>query len=133
MPEGGKPENLINWKDVDEETKAEWRRRGGLKSSQVRREKKLFKEVLNELLDKGLHEGVITDLDDIEGISQLKDKNITVRTAISLKMIERASKGNVNAYIAIRDTVGEMPVNNVNINHTEPVTIINDLPKKEEK
>ena len=45
MPEGGKPENLINWKDVDEETKAEWRRRGGLKSSQVRREKKLFKEL----------------------------------------------------------------------------------------
>ena len=126
MPEGGKPENLINWKDVDEETKAEWRRRGGLKSSQVRREKKLFKEVLNELLDKGLHEGVITDLDDIEGISQLKDKNITVRTAISLKMIERASKGNVNAYIAIRDTVGEAPVNNVSIEGDGVPIIIHD-------
>ena len=126
MPEGGKPENLINWKDVDEETKAEWRRRGGLKSSQVRREKKLLREVLNELLDKGLHEGVITDLDDIEGISQLKDKNITVRTAISLKMIERAYKGNVNAYIAIRDTVGEAPVNNVSIEGGGVPIIIHD-------
>lgn len=125
---GGRPENLINWKDVDEETKAEWRRRGGLKSSEIRRERKLFKEVLNELLDKGLHEGVITDLDDIEGISQLKDKNITVRTAISLKMIERASKGNVNAYIAIRDTVGEAPTNNVSIEGgAVPIIIHDDL------
>ncbi len=124
--EGGKPENLINWKDVDEETKAEWRRKGGLKSSEVRREKKLFKEVLNELLEKGLREGVVTDLDDIEGISQLKDKNITVRTAISLKMIERASKGNVNAAIWIRDTTGEMPVNNVSIEGGGVPIIIHD-------
>lgn len=124
--EGGMPENLINWKDVDEETKKEWRRKGAQRSNEVQREKKKMREVMTSLLSMPIKDGPVLDLDEITSFTDLKDKNVTVMTLTCIKQIERASKGNTRAAEFIRDTIGEMPINNVNIEGGGVPIIIHD-------
>lgn len=134
MPrKGGAPENLVDWNTVDPEVKSEWGRRGAMKGAETKRQKKLLKEVLTTLMELPLEEGEHIELDDVEAISQLKNKNINYQIVIAFKLLEKASKGNVKAFEAIRDTIGEKPADNVNLTHIEPVVIVNDLQADEEK
>lgn len=77
-------------------------RRGGLKSAQVRAERKTLREELINLLD-----------------AELTDKNtgkkMGTREALSSALIKQALGGNTKAYEIIRDTIGEKPIENVTI------------------
>lgn len=76
-------------------TKREARERGkagGLKSGQVRAQRKTLKEELLILLSEG-----------------------NAQKRISTALIEQAEKGNTKAYEIIRDTIEEKPRQNINI------------------
>ena len=70
-------------------------RLGGFASGKAKRERKTIREELEFLLEKKLKNN--------------KGKDISTREAISTAMIGQAIKGNVKAFIAIRDTIGEKP------------------------
>ena len=74
---------------------AEIARQGALASAAVRKERKTIREELEFLLAKQLKNN--------------KGEDISTREAISTAMIAQAIKGNVKAFIAIRDTIGENP------------------------
>ncbi len=61
--------------------------KGGIKSGEVRRERKALKEELLYLLEQG-----------------------DTQEKISVALIKQALKGNVKAFAMIRDTIGEKPV-----------------------
>ena len=68
---------------------------GGIASGKAKRERKTIREELEFLLAKQLKNN--------------KGEDISTREAISTAMIGQAIKGNVKAFIAIRDTIGEKP------------------------
>ena len=70
-------------------------RLGGFASGKAKRERKTIREELEFLLAKQLKNN--------------KGENISTREAISTAMIGQAIKGNVKAFIAIRDTIGQKP------------------------
>ena len=70
-------------------------RLGGIASGKAKRERKTIREELEFLLEKKLKNN--------------KGEDISTREAISTAMIGQAIKGNVKAFIAIRDTIGEKP------------------------
>ena len=70
-------------------------RLGGIASGKAKRERKTIREELEFLLEKKL--------------KNKKGEAISTREAISTAMIGQAIKGNVKAFIAIRDTIGEKP------------------------
>ena len=70
-------------------------RLGGFASGEAKRKRKTIREELEFLLAKRLKNN--------------KGEDISTREAISTAMIGQAIKGNVKAFIAIRDTIGEKP------------------------
>ena len=66
-------------------------RKGGIKSGEVRREKKLLKDILQTILE-------------------LKDESGTDnQTKINIALTKRALAGDVKAFEVIRDTLGQKP------------------------
>ena len=68
-------------------------RKGGKKSGEVKRARKTLREEFELLLS-----GDITDKNG---------KTMNAQTAMSTAMLKEALKGNVRAYLAIRETLGE--------------------------
>lgn len=68
-------------------------RNGGKRSGEVRRARKTLREEFEQLLS-----GDITDKNG---------RTMNAQTAMSTAMLREALKGNVRAYLAIRDTLGE--------------------------
>lgn len=80
-------------------TKSEARekgKKGGIKSGEVRAQRKTLKEELLVLLE-----------------TKVEDK--TIQEKISFSLIQEALYGNVKAFETIRDTIGEKPQDKVNI------------------
>ena len=90
--------------------------KGGIKSGQVKREKKRAKEILNIFLSMPLKKRKEAEIEDIRAFEELKGKNITVNEAIQLKQVQRALNGDLASATYIRDTVGDKPSDNVNVN-----------------
>lgn len=79
--------NENNLKPVRTKSEARERgRKGGIKSGEVRRERKTFREELLLLLEQG-----------------------KTQEKISLALLKRAENGDTKAYEVIRDTIGEKP------------------------
>lgn len=97
-------ENLVDLRDRTTEEQREIARLGGIASGKARKEKKMLKDLLEEALSKG------TDTDN-------EYVNIT------LALIREANKGNVKAYEVIRDTLGQKPIEKVEVSKTTDETI----------
>ena len=85
-------ENLIPMNERSKSEVRELGRKGGIKSGEVRRERKAFKEALLLALDTELEDG-----------RTVQDVGIN---ALMLKYID----GDLDVFKAIRDTIGEKPV-----------------------
>lgn len=83
-------------------------KKGGKKSGEVRRERKLLKELLEEALLKKTKTG---------------NKYIDITNAL----IKQAEEGNVKAYETIRDTLGQKPVDKIEHSGNIPVVIEDDI------
>lgn len=104
--------NAKNLKSNSERTpkeRKELAQKAGKKSGEARREKKKLRELLEMALE-------LTD--PATGLSN--------EMAITQALIKQAKKGNVMAYITIRDTKGEKPIEKQEITVDKPV-IIDDI------
>ena len=96
-------------------------KKGGIASGKARREKKAMRETLEALLSMPMKGGKAADIEAIKNFAELKGKNITVQDAMVIAMLQKAMKGNVTAAEWIRDTAGQKPVENMNMNMNLPV------------
>ena len=97
-------ENLVDLRTRTTEEQREIARMGGIASGKARKEKRMLKDLLEEALSKG------TDTDN-------EYVNITKA------LINEANKGNVKAYEVIRDTLGQKPVEKVEVTNSIDETI----------
>lgn len=107
----GKEKSLANLQPVKNSEEARERGRlGGLKSGEVRRQRKKLKDTLDLLLTlpPGLseHKDILMAL----GINEEECNN---QTLIAVAMIQAAASGDVKAATWLRDTVGEKPTDKV--------------------
>lgn len=114
-------DNLIPQSERTKEEQRRIARSGGIASGKARREKKMMKETLEILLSMQMKTGQATDIESIKSFATLKGKNITVQDAVSIAMLQKAMKGNVRAAEWVRDTAGQKPVENMNMNMNLPV------------
>lgn len=96
-------QNLVG-KGFDSRTTEEQReiaRQGGKASAEARRKKRDLRLALEMLLEK--------DFKDKSG------KTITGTEAVTAKLFEKAMKGDVRAFETLRDTVGQKPIDKVEV------------------
>ena len=115
MPRKGK-DNLIPTTMRTKEEVRENSRKGGIRSGEVRKEKALMKETLRDLLKMPLKDG---DLKQIKNLAEARGKNLTVQEAILLAQIKKAITGDVKSATFVRDTVGEKPIDEINMATTD--------------
>lgn len=97
-------------------------KKGGIKSGEVRREKKTMKQMLEYLLERETE-------NDNGGKS-------TTLEEISVSLIKQALKGNVRAFEVLRDTIGQNPSQKIDIEGNailQKVFITKDDIKKADK
>ena len=99
-------ENLIPMNERSESEVRELGRKGGIKSGEARREKKLFKEAIEKKLGQSLDSMVEA-------------------------MINQAKNGNVQAITFLRDTIGEKPTDKVEADLKTDITINIELTDEE--
>ena len=98
MPRNG-TKNLIPTNKRSKEEAKRIGKKGGIASGRARREKKTLRQCLEILLEKTLK--------DKKGIE------MTGAEAVSLKVFEKALKGDIKAFEVLRDTAGQKPVEKV--------------------
>ena len=97
-------ENLKPFNELTEEEQREIAKKGGKASVKARKEKKMLKDLLEEALEKG---------------TETNNEYVN----ITLALIREANKGNVKAYEVIRDTLGQKPIEKVEVSKTTDETI----------
>lgn len=116
---------MTNEQNLDPvQSKEEARKRGragGIASGKARREKKKMRETLEILLSMPMKAGKFADVESIRHFAALKGKNISVQDAIMIAQIQKAMKGDTKAAEYVRDTIGQKPVDSVDMNMNMPV------------
>ena len=107
--------NLLKAEDLTSDELRERAQKGGIASGKARREKKLMRETLDVLLSMPLKNGKYADVESIRNFAALKGKNINVQEAILIAQVQKAMKGDTKAAEYVRDTIGQKPVENVNM------------------
>lgn len=96
-------------------------RKGGIASGEAKRKKRAMRETLDVLLAMPMKSGKFADIESIKNFAAIKGKNINVQEAMIISMLQRAMKGDVKAAEWIRDTAGQKPIENMNMNMNLPV------------
>lgn len=94
-------ENLVPMNKRSLSEAREWGKKGGKASGAARRKKADFRKALNALLTAEIDSEEWTPFLESLGLDS------TVEAAVNAAMIREALSGNVKAYIAIRDTLGQ--------------------------
>ena len=84
-------------------------RNGGIASGKARREKKLLKDCLDELLQK--------EWENRQG------EKMSGSEAISVAVFKKALAGDIKAYEVVRDTAGQKPVDKIMLAEVDQTTI----------
>lgn len=114
-----------------ERTKEEQKRiarMGGIASGKARREKKLIRETIEQILSMPYKAGTTKALEDMQCIVDANGANLTVQEIICVQLAKKAMKGDTKAAEYLRDTAGQKPTDVVSI--LEPPVIIDDIPKE---
>lgn len=99
--------------------------RGGIRSGQVKKERKAFAETLSYLLQLPLEDKQLVEVEALKSF-QLKGMNIDVQTAMLAVQLQKAIKGDNESFRLMRDTVGEAPVLKQEVTSNTP-TIVFDM------
>lgn len=100
-------ENLI---PMNKRTKKEQREiaiKGGKASGEARRRKRTMRENLEMMLALPLKGGKSDNIEDAKSLQSFSKANMTVEQAIIMAQIQKAAKGDLYAFEAIRDLIGE--------------------------
>lgn len=109
MPDTNKKTGVDNLIPVNQRTKNEQRKiatAGGIASGESRRRKKKFKTVLTELMKVAVINP--THLKNLKALG-IDTDDATLQTVMAAAMVQQACNGNVKAFNAVRDTLGEVP------------------------
>ena len=97
---------------------------GGKASGEARRRKKTMKENLELLLTMSVGKGKKADIEKSENIKEYAKENVTVEQAMLIAQIQKALKGDAQAFEMIRDLIGEKPVDkkevSASVQHDNP-------------
>lgn len=104
--------NLIPKTTLSKEEAKRMGQKGGKASGRKRAERKKFNELFNSYLDKKVSNDKIKQQMLQFGF---KDKECTNKNAIVFAQYKEALKGSTQAFIAVRDTMGEKPQEKVSI------------------
>lgn len=105
--------NLIPFNQLTEEQQREIAKKGAMKSVKVRKEKKLMKEALKELLKLPIKNSDIkAELEEL-GLEKSEMNN---QTALIVSAYKSGLEGNIKAIEFIRDTIGEKPKEEIKVN-----------------
>ena len=118
--------NLISLRDRTQRERKEIASKGAKAANKKKADKKKFAELFNSYLEKK-----VTNEQIKEQMKQFgfKDKECTNKNAIVFAQYKEALKGSTQAFIAVRDTMGEKPIEQIqNIN---PPVINIERPKDE--
>nr|DAO43720.1 MAG TPA: hypothetical protein [Caudoviricetes sp.] len=108
-------ENLIPLNQRTKEEQREIASKGGKASVEARRRKKTMRENLEILLSMPLKPGKGADIDNAENMKDFSKENVTVEQAMLMAQIQKALKGDIYAFEAVRDLIGERPVNKTEV------------------
>ena len=103
--------NESNLKPLTTKKAREIGAKGGKKSVEVRRQKKMLKDLLEEALKKKTETG-------------------TLAIDITQALITKAIDGNVKAYEVIRDTLGQKPKENIKIENPQATKVLESINKQ---
>ena len=81
-------------------------KKGGINSGKARRRRKAFAEAFNVLLERNFTDQNGNQLQGVE--------------AVAAKVFQQAMNGDLRAFAEIRDTVGEMPTQRVEVDTIDP-------------
>ena len=100
-------QNLIPTNKRSEEEARELGRKGGIKSGETRRNKRILKDLAEEILNCGVKDDKLLRQLKQFGFNDVasKDGSLTVKQAMICGMAIQAIKGNPKAYLAIKDTI----------------------------
>ena len=87
--------------------------KGGVKSGEARRRKRSLKEAMQHMLHEAEIDEDVRKMLAKEGIDE---RDFTHTIAITRSLIAKAEAGDVSAYNAIRDILGEKPAEGLNVN-----------------
>ena len=102
--------------DMGKEKQRQIASEGGKASGEARRRKRLMREQLDTLLSLDVKSPKARKQMEALGIDP---DNMDNQMALLVAMLKEALNGNVRAFAAIRDTVGEMPVITQDVRVTE--------------
>ena len=94
-------ENLTHKLTVDEQ------RAGGRASGEARRRKKELRELIEAAFDR-------------EIVNNATGERMRTDEAMVLKQIQNALEGDTKAFVVLRDTAGQMPVQRVEVDTIDP-------------
>ena len=105
-------ENLRKYAEMTESEKAEWHSIGGTASAKKRRQKKTFAETLRAVL--------ASEYPVEEAKQKLQSMGLdgTWMDQLSQAQVDKASRGDTEAFRAVRDTIGENPRQAVDVGLT---------------
>jgi len=112
MTPDGKKKREANLIPTTKRSKSEVRKnaaKGGRKSGEVRRQKKLLKDCLDELLQR--------EWENRQG------EKMSGSEAISVAVFKKALAGDIKAYEVVRDTAGQKPVDKIMLAEVDQTTI----------
>ncbi len=111
--------NLRPFNTLTESEQRRIRRKGGKASGAKRRQLKTLAEELKSLLN--------------EDVVDRKGRKMNTQTAISTALINAAIHGDVKAFNAIRDTIGQKPKEEISGSLSLPVIVDDLIPRKKPK
>ena len=106
------PQNLRDYNALTEEEKREWHSKGGTASTAKRRQKKTFAETLRAVLASEY------PVEDAKKKLQSMGLDGTWMDQLSQAQVDKASRGDTEAFRAVRDTSGENPRQAVDVGLT---------------
>lgn len=100
--------NLISLADRTREEQRKIARAGGIKSGETRRRRKTARELLDKMLQSNLSEDQIEEI--LGTAASMLSGDNTVYNVMLAKMAQQAMSGDTKAFIALRDTAGDKPI-----------------------
>lgn len=102
---------------------AEYGRRGGRTKAENYKTRRGICETMKILLEMSLSTGKVNTVDEIRAFGKLKGKNVIVRDAICIRLVQKALTGDLKAIEMVRDTVGEKPTDKLDITDLTPTVL----------
>ena len=91
-------------------------KKGGKRSGEARRERRKMRDTLEYLLNLPLGRGKGAEMEAIKSFQGATGINLTVEQAMLLAQIKKALCGDTSAFLAVRDTSGNKPTDEIQIN-----------------